>query len=553
MALIYRFQDFNTVQSGNVGVKLGMIASEGDVDFTGDYFKIQKLNTTNYLDLSHSGNTTDNFFNSSINAGGTRNLNLQNNTGIDIAMFNVANSNNSVIGNNQTATNFRYGTNNDTYSIFAIAMAVDAYIPEVENVISATTINNVPVVAEPYTSLPGQDVGFNIDIKNIGTEAINNYKVIVPIPYNASYVPGSAVGTVLFTPLPTPNTVTFDPTLGATGSIVWNMGTLPLPANPNTLLAKLSFKLKTTTDCSILLNATCGSPIFVNANSGGTGAITGIAFSGTRAIKGYTQNGSCVGQPLPGAVEIKINGAAYVAANCQNTPLIRNFGFCNTGSTIGTSEIASNFPPGSSFYNEFPVTINSIQYSDTNQIPLVAGSTITYYAIPPNTTGCFFPFTISKCKVINAENDAIGPINGTTGSTNAGNIFNNNGSGIDTLGGVQVAIAQVNLTVTTPATPINGGSVPSIDLTNGNIVVPAGTPAGTYTIVYQICEKATPSNCDSATVTICVGAAPISGGDQTVCKTTPIQTLTATATASGQTIVWYTAATGGSIVAKSYA
>uniref|UniRef100_UPI00286D2546 Ig-like domain-containing protein n=1 Tax=Flavobacterium sp. TaxID=239 RepID=UPI00286D2546 len=542
---------FNTVQSGPVGMKLGLMAGEGDNGISGDYFQIQRQSDNAFVNLTHSGNSSNNFFNSSIQTGGnSRNPNLLNNTGLDISMFTIPNANNTVLGNNQTSTRFKYGSTQDTYVIFAIAMAVDAYIPEVENIITATTINNVPVTTEPYVSLPGQDVGFNIDIKNLGTEAINNYKVIVPIPYNASYVPGSAVGTILFSPAPTPNTVTFDPTLGATGSIVWDMGTLPLPANPSTLLAKLSFKLKTTTNCSILLNATCGSPIFVVANSGGTGAITGITFSGTRAIKGYTQNGTCTGQPIGETLSIKIDGAAYVAANCANTPLIRNFGFCNTGSTIGTSAIAANFPPGSTFYNEFPVTLSSIQYSDANPLPLTAGSTITYYSVPPNTTGCVFPFTVSKCKLIDAVNDAIGPINGTTGSTNAGNIFNNNGSGIDTLGGVQVAIAQVNLTVLTPATPINGGSVPAIDLTNGNIVVPAGTPAGTYTIVYQICEKTTPTNCDSATVTICVSAAPISGGDQTVCKTTLIQTLTATATAPGQTIVWYTAATGGSIVAN---
>ena len=542
---------FNTVQSGNVGIKIGLMASEGDVGLLNDYFQIQRNSDSSYLNLSHSLNLSTNFFNSSINTGGNiRNPNLQNNTGIDISTFDIPNSNNSVIGNNQTSTNFKYGTGGDTYAIFAMAMAVDAYIPEVENILTATTINNVPVTSEPYITLPGQDVGFNIDIKNLGTEAINNYKVVVPIPYNASYVPGSAVGTILFTPVPEPNQVTFEPTLGATGSIVWNIGTLPLGVNPSTLLAKLSFKLKSTTDCSILLNPTCGSPIFVTASSSGAGAITGTIFTGTRAIKGYTNNGNCTGQPIMETLAIGINGTSYVAENCQNTPLIRNFGFCNTASTIGTSAISANFPPGSTFYNEFPVTINSTQYSDSNPFPLVAGSTTTYYALPPNTTGCFFPFTISKCRVIDAVNDSIGPINGTTGSTNAGNIFNNNGSGIDTLGGSLVLIAQVNLTVLTPATPIGGGFIPSIDLLTGNIIVPAGTPAGVYTIVYQICEKITPTNCDSATVTICVSAAPISGGDQVVCKTSPTQTLTATALAPGQTIVWYNALTGGSIVAS---
>jgi gliding motility-associated-like protein len=542
---------FNTVQSGPVGVKLGLMAGEGDSAISGDYFEIRRQSDNAFLRLNHAGNTTGNFFNSAIQTGGNpRNPTLSNNTGLDISMFNIPNANNSVLTNNQTSTTFRYGSTQDTYVIFAIAMAVDAYIPEVENILTTTSINNVPVTTEPYTSLPGQDVGFNIDIKNLGTEAINNYTVVVPIPYNASYVPGSAVGTILFTPLPTPNTVSFDPTAGATGSIVWNIGTLPIGVTPDQLLAKLSFKLTTTTDCSILLNPTCGSPIFVTATSNGTGAITGIQFAGTRAIKGYTNNGTCIGQPILETLAINISGANYVDTNCQNTPLIRNFGFCDAASTIGTSAIAANFPPGSAYYNEFPVTINSIQYSDVNPFPLVAGSTVTYYALPPNTTGCFFPFTISKCKVIDAINDSIGPINGATGNTNAGNVLSNNGNGIDTLGGNQVLLSQVNLTVVTPASPINGGLVPFVDLTSGNIVVPAGTPAGVYTIVYQICEKITPTNCDSATVTICVGAAPISGGDQVACQTSPTQTLTASASAPGQTIVWYDALTDGNIVAS---
>jgi hypothetical protein len=82
---------FNAAQSGNVGVKLGLMASEGDVSFSGDYFRIRNLNTNSYTNLSHAGNSTTNFFNSSINTGGTRNPNLVNNTGIDVVMFTIPN------------------------------------------------------------------------------------------------------------------------------------------------------------------------------------------------------------------------------------------------------------------------------------------------------------------------------------------------------------------------------------------------------------------------------------------------------------------------------
>ncbi|MDT9500600.1 hypothetical protein, partial [Capnocytophaga canimorsus] len=35
------------------------------------------------------------------------------------------------------------------------------------------------------------------------------------------------------------------------------------------------------------------------------------------------------------------------------------------------------------------------------------------------------------------------------------------------------------------------------------------TPAGTYSIVYQICEKLNPSNCDTATATVVVSPADL--------------------------------------------
>jgi hypothetical protein len=85
--------------------QLALMAGEGDVTITGDKFEIQKLNSTNWELLSHGGNSTNNFFNSSIFTGGnTRNPNLVNNTGMDISMFNIPNASNSVIGNGQTST-----------------------------------------------------------------------------------------------------------------------------------------------------------------------------------------------------------------------------------------------------------------------------------------------------------------------------------------------------------------------------------------------------------------------------------------------------------------
>jgi gliding motility-associated-like protein len=151
--------------------------------------------------------------------------------------------------------------------------------------------------------------------------------------------------------------------------------------------------------------------------------------------------------------------------------------------------------------------------STTGQISVPAGTPAGIYTIvyqicekanPTNCDSATVTITVTA-PVIVAQDDTFIDVDGANGSPNIGNALNNNGNGNDTLNGVNVTIAQVNLTVTTPATPIGGGPVPSIDSTTGQISVPAGTPAGTYTIVYQICEKANPTNCDSAIVTINVG------------------------------------------------
>ena len=158
---------FNSVATGNVGMKLGLIASEGDVSYNGDYFEIQNKTTNTYTRLNNEANVTNNFFNSAIQTGGNvRNPNVKNNTGIDIKMFNIPNTNNVIIGNNQTATSFKYGTNQDRYVIFTMAMSVDAYVPEPEAVMAAQTVNNVPVIGSVSSVSPGDELGMKINIYN---------------------------------------------------------------------------------------------------------------------------------------------------------------------------------------------------------------------------------------------------------------------------------------------------------------------------------------------------------------------------------------------------
>ena len=104
---------------------------------------------------------------------------------------------------------------------------------------------------------------------------------------------------------------------------------------------------------------------------------------------------------------------------------------------------------------------------------------------------------------IDAVNDSGATINGYTGGISLSNVLIN-----DTLNGNPVDFSTINLVVVSTS---NSGVI--LNVSNGSVVVNAGTPAGNYAVTYQICEIGNPSNCDIATVTIAVSAAPINAID----------------------------------------
>ena len=110
---------------------------------------------------------------------------------------------------------------------------------------------------------------------------------------------------------------------------------------------------------------------------------------------------------------------------------------------------------------------------------------------------------------IEASDDNLGPVDGAAGEPNAGNAYTN-----DTINGQPVDPNNITGTVLTPATPVTPGApVPVLDPETGQVSVPPGTPNGTYTIEYEICEVLNPTNCETATITIEVEAttAAVSG------------------------------------------
>ncbi|MFE3870906.1 LamG-like jellyroll fold domain-containing protein [Flavobacterium sp. ZS1P70] len=361
---------FTTVSSGQVNMKLGVMAAEGDVGLTGDYLAVQKRGANpssypgSYLILSHPKNAADNFFNSSIYpvpAAGTSNPILQNNTGVDLSMFTIPNVGNTVIDNNQTSTTFRFGSTSEVYTIYGFAMSVDAYIPETKGLISVTSINNVP---NPpiLNAAPGQTINYSLNITNEGTEATNNTIISIPIPATAIFNTGATIVYHTYNGFTTTNNPYFD---SATNKIIWNLGTLPITAgHPEYIYADLSFTLNVTTDCNIILSAGCSPEVSLDTGTiTGTGATSGSSFT-KYFFQGYDSS-SCH-LPVDGSIKVAIDTSSCLSSmagpdqitSCGGESVILAASTGKTGiwtiisGPAGGGEIFSNnTSPSSTFYS----------------------------------------------------------------------------------------------------------------------------------------------------------------------------------------------------------
>ena len=106
----------------------------------------------------------------------------------------------------------------------------------------------------------------------------------------------------------------------------------------------------------------------------------------------------------------------------------------------------------------------------------------------------------------------------TTQTIVLGNILNN-----DSYNSQSVTTASVTISTTTTLT-----NFPYIAIATGEVLLPAHTPAGTYTLTYSLCAKTAPYNCSGvATVTIIVSPSPIKlqTTNDTFSHTTTTQTI----------------------------
>ncbi len=173
---------FVTPPTGTVTAKVGVVAYEGDLGFTGDSMSLDGHA------LSDAVNPSNNFFNSTISNLGTRvtakTPNYIDQLGFDAKIVDAT----GFVPNGATGATFQLQTDNDQYFPGVVTTAINLYAPQIVSTKSATDLTNASGPVQP-----GDLIQYSMTVSNTGQDGASNVVLADPIPANAQYVLGSLV------------------------------------------------------------------------------------------------------------------------------------------------------------------------------------------------------------------------------------------------------------------------------------------------------------------------------------------------------------------------
>ncbi len=239
---------------------------------------------------------------------------------------------------------------------------------------------------ENLTVLPNQEIEYVLELRNVSTETFSGSVIEIKIPYYANFHSMSAVyyqGTTGTDPVYTPGD----------SVIRWNLSSIP-GLGTEDLLAKLTYTLVSSQDC-YALNATCDKEITVTGTFKGTGTTSGqitVPF-----VYGYR---NVIQSPTNIPTEITIDASSFVANCISSGQEFRQFVYLedlSLGATIPVSDISSNYPFGSRYYDTINTSTGlpisgSVEYTSSNGFPKSAGKN-SYYAV--SSSDCWQKFFIN--------------------------------------------------------------------------------------------------------------------------------------------------------------
>ena len=210
-------------------------------------------------------------------------------------------------------------------------------------------------------------------------------------------------------------------------------------------------------------------------------------------------------------VNILVNNAVILANDDIGTPLTSI-----AGGTAFTNVLINDTLNGVAISSGQVIT--SFISSTNPGITLVGNSVV----VAPGTLPGSYVLTYRICETANPTNCDIGTVSVLVNSVP---IVANDNIGVPltvAAGGTSVLNVLVNDTLN--GSPVTGSQVitsfvsstnPGVTLLGNSVLVAAGTPPGSYTLTYGICETANPTNCDTAVATVVVNSAPIVASDET--------------------------------------
>ena len=181
----FSFDNFQTIPKGAVHGKIGVISYEGDKGIRGDRFQVFSDVADKFKNLSDISNPVNNFFNANITENGkniTSRIPASYNTlGYDADLFEIKNPFNSIIGNNQNSSTFRLLTDNDGYSVLAVAFSIEIYEPAIQ-IVKLSEYEDNRLVFPNDVLKPEQKISYNLTVKNEGNDHAKNTIITDQLP-----------------------------------------------------------------------------------------------------------------------------------------------------------------------------------------------------------------------------------------------------------------------------------------------------------------------------------------------------------------------------------
>ncbi len=373
-------------------------------------------------------------------------------------------------------THLQTGTVSDTVSVTAVTPAgatLPAQTATATISLTGTDISTVKTILSGGTTVAEDEtVTYQIVVTNHGPNAADNLSLNDLLPAGLN---------------PTPANGTATQGTYAPGTGLWDIGTL---ANGQTATLTLEGAVVAGTASQTITNTTTPATSPTTPDTGITPDTLTIGVTvDTHAI-------IATDDPLG-----DVSSAVYLDPIVSGMPLPARI---NLGSVLGNDSIggSTSFLPGTFLISvPSPVPGSPISIAADGTISVLTNTpagtytqnyTLCEAANPGNCATAVVSLELVALGVTAADDTVTVNQNGTTGVTGVINVLDN-----DTLAGIRPVATNVTLT----ATGGTGSSYLTIN-PDGTVDLAPGTPAGTYTLTYDICDAINPANCASATITV---------------------------------------------------